>query len=578
MKNKIHSKSKGFSAFKSWIKNKFSQKNLKQFFAGTSTAKKMFRIYFFILLIVAIFLYLPISLKPFLLEGFGGEVYNLRYFDNAYHMDILDPMTGVVNVISFNFLNSLFMAFSGFSDTGLSLYTLSDVFSVFGNIVLMLAVQIGGFGIMFFIFLIWKTFKISNKVSINQTLLAQSEKGNTKIGNTDRMLVSSAIIILVIEVIFAIFYSLWFLYVPAYQQIVIAGDKTVDSQTYMYVYNNAGDAFFAGFFHSVTVVNNSGFDILGPNSLGAYRNGVHTIFLMATASQFMLGGIGFPIVYDFLQKLTFKWTKCTHWYFSWFKLEISINKQHRISLFTRLSIVTYFIVALIGVVFVFLFECTVLGGGVGQIWSDTSGMFGNGDSALTYYNKSISLIFQSLSTRSAGYATFSNTLLNPSTKWLYIVLMFIGGSPSSTAGGIRTTTLALIVLTIWSRLRGYATVNVFKRQIRQVDYVNSFIVFIVSIALLLIGFLVITASNWRVVSLDNQADFFTNTIFVCTSAFGTTGLSMAATGLQDWPSLVYLMILMFVGQLGVGSTILAFNRNKVKVNLFTYRTEDVRIG
>lgn len=568
-----------------WIrlKSKFSMENFKKVIIGSSTSRKMFRLYFLVLIIGAILLYLPISLRPFEQEGFGGEIFNLRYVDNGYILNLTDSYTGVLTEHRFDFLDCLFMAFSGFTDTGLSLFSINSVFSIFGQIILMILIQIGGFGIMFFIFLIWKIFKRSDKVSINQALLAQSEKGNTKIGNTGRMLITSCVVIVLIELFFTIFYWLWFMYVPAYEQITIpseiikSGNITVDSDKYLYVYQNAGASFFAALFHSVSVINNAGFDILGGDSIASYRNGINSIFLLITAIQFIIGGIGFPIIYDFLSKynFAFKVNRYKKIPFIWFSC--SKNIQHRVSLFTKLSTYTFLIVGILGIMFSFLFECTILGGGDNPLWNDKSAMFGTGSETLTYYNKSVNIIFQSLSTRSAGYSTFNNDIMNPITKWLNIALMFIGGSASSTAGGIRTSTLAIIFLTIKSRLKGSYSVNVFKRSLKNEDIVNSFIVLTVAIVIIAIGGVVLMTSlkNTSESIIDNA---FTNSIFMCTSAFGTTGLTITNVDNLTWVAKVYLMFLMFIGQLGVSSTILAFKRNRVKDNLFKNLSEDVRIG
>lgn len=228
--------------------------------------------------------------------------------------------------------------------------------------------------------------------------------------------------------------------------------------------------------------------------------------------------------------------------------------------------------------FSFLFECTILGGGDNELWTDTSAMFGTGNDTLTYYNKSVNIIFQSVSTRSAGYFTFNNDIMNPITKWLNIALMFIGGSASSTAGGIRTSTLAIIFLTIKSRLKGSYSVNVFKRSIKNEDVINSFIVLTVAIVIIAIGGIVLMSSFKQDINNSIIDNAFTNSIFMCTSAFGTTGLTTTNVDNLTWIAKVYLMFLMFVGQLGVSSTILAFKRNRVKDNLFRNLSEDVRIG
>ncbi|MGL4951014.1 MAG: potassium transporter TrkG, partial [Mycoplasma sp.] len=486
-----------------WFKSKFTLDEIKKFIIGRSTARKIFRIYLLIALLGSCLLFMPFSLESFVKEGFGGEVYNLQYINHAYKLILPEQYPGQgEQTITFNFLNSIFMAFSGFTDTGLSVVNISLFFSTFGKIVLMLLIQIGGFGIMFFIFWFWKVFKKNDKITINQALLAQSEKGNTKIGNTDKMLVTSAFVIIGIELSFTLFYWLWFMYVPAYVQIpMLIGNSgmqgTIDSGQLINVYQNAGESFFAALFHSVSVINNAGFDILGVDSLASYRNGVHTIFLIMTMVQFVIGGIGFPIIYDFLSKWKFKFNRVKRFKFPLYYLQISKDRGHRVSLFTKLSTWTYFVVAIIGILFIFLYECTQFGGGDNILWNDQIGMFGTENDVVIGFNKTINLIFQSMSTRSAGYATFNNDLMNTNSKILCIFLMFIGGSSSSTAGGIRTSTLAIVILSIKSRLRGSYNLNAFKRKISSTDILNSYVILIVSAILILVGGLTLVSGIYR---------------------------------------------------------------------------------
>lgn len=572
---------KSTNGFSNKIKNIFTLENFKKFLFGSSTGRKMFRLYFLILLLSAILLYLPISFNQFFEYGYGEQ---FNYINNAYEIHLEDG-----TIMRFNFFDCLFMSFSAFSDTGLSLFSISSVFSIYGKIILMITIQVGGFGVMFFIFLFWKIFLRSDKLSVNQTLLAQYEKGNTKVGNTDKMLVTSSLIIITLEILFAFFYSLWFLLVPSYEQVQVPNAEHlpiyIDSPDGVYssVYHNPSEAFFAGFFHSVSVVNNAGFDILGSNSLSAFKNGVHTIFLFVTAFQFILGGIGFPVIFDILSK--WKIVREKKYVLDEKKckvkktiLHVVKDSNHKLSLFSKLTLSTYFIVAAFGILFIFIFEATPVGGGHNYIWEDKY-MFGEYGTTLSWYNKSINLIFQTLSTRSAGYCTFDNSLLNTMSKWLNIALMFIGGSASSTAGGIRVTTLAIIAIVIFKKIKGSKRVSIFKRNLAGTDILNSFIVLTISIILVAIGGVVILSNVENAYNYDDLGNtYFTDAIFMCTSAFGTTGLSVINIDYLDWWSLLYLMILMFIGQYGVSTTILAIRRSKVKENLFNYVTESVRIG
>ena len=578
LRNKIEKKLKNTNKY-------FTKQKVKNILFGATTGRRIFRIYFLLIFIAAILLYLPFSFQNFLDSGFSES---FKYVSNHY---IITLSNG--DVIKINFFDTLFMSVSSFSDTGLTLFSINEVYSVFGKIMLMITIQIGGFGIMFFIFIFWKLVRKVDKISLNQALMAQSEKGNTKIGSNEKMIITSSLIIIIIEILFAFFYSVWFLCVPSYEQILYTGGANgllpeplpiyYDNPNGIFtsVYQNPSEAFFAGFFHSVSVVNNAGLDIMGDYSLSAFRNGIHTLFLFVTMFQFILGGIGFPIIFDIFSKwklvkrskiIKINDKNIKKWYW-----RISILKSHKLSLFSKLTLWSYFIIAILGILFIFMFEALPTSSN-NIIWENGI-MFGPNNETLTWYNKSVNLIFQSITTRSAGYATFNNFLLNTSTKWLNISLMFIGGSASSTAGGIRVTTLAIIVIAIYHKLRGSKRVSVFKRNLDNDVIMNSFIVFTFSIFMISIGGVIIINDITGVYDFHSRLNnYFTDAIFISSSAFGTTGLSTVDIYELKWWSKLYLMFLMFVGQYGVSSTILAFKRKKIKENLFNYPTEPVRIG
>ncbi len=560
------------------FKKKDPKKILKNILLGSSTSRKMFRLYFLILIIFACLLFTPISYTEYATFENGG--YTIHIPDNGGVSGVATTST----TLRIDFFDILFMAFSAFTDTGLSLIPIYSTFTVFGKIMMMLLIQIGGFGIMFFIFLVWKLIMRKDKLSINQLLLAQSEKGTTKIGQTSKMLITSSIGIIVIEIIFGLFYSLWFLYVPAYNQVLPTADAsfTVDSSDYTYLYHHAGNAFFAGFFHSVSAINNAGFDIVGMYSLAPYRNGVHSIFLLATCVQFIIGGIGFPILYDIFARfyvkrkdiilkrkviLGKKEIRIIPW------IKIGRKKHYHISLLTKVVLVSTLAISLFGIAVWFIFETTSTGAGANLLWQDDSGAFGTGD--VSYYNKSVQIIFQSLSTRSAGFSTINCDHLNQSTKWLGSFLMFVGGSPSSTAGGIRNTTLSICLVDIVARLSGRHKPSMFKRSITDDNIKQSFVVSFVALVIIALGGVILASF------MHSTDDDFSNTIFLSCSAFGTTGLSpVSYDALENlnWFGKLYLMFLMFVGQFGISSTLLAFNRSKVKANRFNYMEESIRIG
>jgi len=545
------------------IRNTFTWTKTKNFILGTSVTKKMFRIYFSLLLLFAILLYLPISFQ------IHGSATGWTYFDNAYHFRYENPNGTFNEDYTFNFFDSLFMSFSAFTNTGLSIGAPVQIFSIFGIVVLMFAIQLGGFGIMFFIFLFWKMVNKMDKLSINNMLLAQSEKGNTKIGDTPKMLGRSIIWILTIEIIFTFIYSLWFFTQPAYLQETNGVDDFLqNSDKINHLYNNYGYSLLTGFFHSVSSINNAGFDIIGSSSLAPYRYGAHNFLLFLTAVQFIIGGIGFPILYDIVDKFRMQRTHKIKIFKKTFGFgKIKFDRLHKFSLFTKVSVSSYFIISLLAIPLVLVFEMTS-GFGPSLFW--TTNIPGLSDS-----DKVMQLVFQSFSTRSAGFSTFNLDILNPTTKWLFSILMFIGGSPSSTAGGIRTTTIAICLMGLLTKLKGKNDIVFFKRRISQSDTINSYIILFVGCIIIGIGGFILSISAY-IPNLSTPV--YTNAIFLSSSAFGTTGLSVMNIDNIDVFGKIYLMFLMFIGQYSISSTILSFNKTKLKSNRFKYLTENVKIG
>jgi trk system potassium uptake protein TrkH len=160
-----------------------------------------------------------------------------------------------------------------------------------------------------------------------------------------------------------------------------------------------------------------------------------------------------------------------------------------------------------------------------------------------------------MATRSAGVGTINQSILAPGSQWLYIVTMFIGGSPSSTAGGIRVTTLTVIMLTILAKIKGRNDVIIFHKKIPERTIRESFIVTVTALILVAVAAIVIFYTLFN----DPENDKYTvlQCVYESTSAFGTVGFSMGITSYINHFGQIVLCLVMFVGQLGVSSTLLS---------------------
>jgi Trk-type K+ transport system membrane component len=165
----------------------------------------------------------------------------------------------------------------------------------------------------------------------------------------------------------------------------------------------------------------------------------------------------------------------------------------------------------------------------------------------------MAIFFNTFSTRNAGFATINLKQLSEPTIIIYSIMMFIGSAPSSTAGGIRTTTIALVILSIVSKVRGTPNVRAFNRKIPQKTTSAAQIVFAISVVIVLVVSM-ITMSSIHNETLQNFG--FIDAFFEVSSAFGTTGLSTGLTSSLNEISKIAIILTMFIGQLGISSTIL----------------------
>jgi trk system potassium uptake protein TrkH len=281
-----------------------------------------------------------------------------------------------------------------------------------------------------------------------------------------------------------------------------------------------------GIFHSVSAFNNCGFDLFGDfRSLTSYVGDPVVVF--SVSALIILGGLGFSVVVNL-----FRWRK------------------QRLSLHSRLVL---FITALLlgGGFFCFLF----------LEWSNTL-------QELTFSEKVLASWFQAVTPRTAGFSTVDIASLRPATQFFLIILMFIGASPGSTGGGIKTTTFGLLVLAVWSLARGAEETCVMHRRISAGQVYKA-------IAVALLAFFLVTVSV-LVLNLTERADFLSN-LFETVSAFGTVGLSMGLTPHLSAAGRILIIMTMFCGRLGPLTLAFALARRKKKFPV-RYPEERILIG
>lgn len=255
------------------------------------------------------------------------------------------------------------------------------------------------------------------------------------------------------------------------------------------------------FFHSISAFCNAGFDILG-NSLIGYNNApilIYTISILIIA-----GGLGFSVLKDIL----------------------NTKKFHKYSTHSKLAITTTGILLIIGFVFFLILE------------------FDNGATLkkMGWIEKINASVFQAVVPRTAGFQSINYRLVKDSTLLVTIILMFIGASPGGTGGGVKTTTIGVILASVLSVVRGSEDTEVFKRRVPQGIAKKALAVFFIAIILILMASFTITVMQPNIRFID--------VLFEVTSAFGTVGLGVGVTDKLTAPGKLILCFMMYVGRVG----------------------------
>lgn len=279
-------------------------------------------------------------------------------------------------------------------------------------------------------------------------------------------------------------------------------------------------------FHSVSAFCNAGIDVLGDGSFTKYVN--NPIVNVTTMFLIVMGGIGFTVWYDVIQNYK----------------EVRKKKQSKKRIFTKLtlhskiaiSMTVFLIVA--GTLLVFALEHqnpdTIGGMSLGEKWMSSA--------------------FHSVSTRTAGFATVSQADFRPGTKFITTIFMFIGGSPGGTAGGIKTTTVAMLILTCLNVIYGKRDTECFGRRIPEENFRTGFSVVIVAFVFLLTGVTLLTVFE--------PGKNFLSLLYEAVSAIGTVGLTADVTPSLGTASKVVIMCLMYIGRLGPITIALVFGTRK----------------
>lgn len=412
------------------------------------------------------------------------------------------------------FIDMFFMAVSTISVTGLSTFPINEIFNEYGVVLLEVLFQVGGLGIMMistFFFIISK-----RKVTLKQRQLIMTDMNQPRLSGIVRLIRTTFTIILGLQIFSGVAFSLY---------LKISG-----------YYNQWTDAFYYGFYEAISAVTNSGFDVTG-HSISPYANDF--LFLLAIMILIFIGGIGFPVLMDVREWLSHRFSK---------KLS---TFRFRFSLFTKIALLSSVILFVGGTLVIFFLEKN-------HLFSQMS-MTGQG----------INSMFYSITTRNAGLQIHDLNNFQTTTLMIFALLMFIGCSPSSVGGGIRTTTIMIIGLYLYAFLKGERHINIFGRNIDREDVRKSIAVFMLSLIMCFSCVIFLTAiEDVSLLSI----------IVEVTSAFGTTGLSLGITEELTTVGKLVITVLMFIGRVSMLYTIMLFIPKKPSNSGYRYPTEKIIIG
>ena len=449
-----------------------------------------------------------------------------------------------------SFTEALFTATSATCVTGLIVRDTGADFTPFGQTVILVMIQLGGLGIMVF----GTVFALlaGRQLSIRESLLAGQVLSHGTIGRIGRMVGFAILTAFIMEVVGAA------VMLPMWQQLSPGSPWTTP------VYRSV--------FHAVSAFCNSGFS-LQSDSLQSLRG--HWQVLGVMAPLIVLGGLGFPVLYDLARAARTAAGRL---------LGRGGSTLQVFTLHSKLVLTTSLILLVLGAVVLLWVEHSTdtrqAYGAAQHVGEEPAPAPPRGTAItnLTAPSEAGAAIFQSVTARTAGFNTVKMNDLSMGGKLWMCLLMIVGGSPASTAGGMKTATLAVLVLTVWSMLRRRERVEGFRRSIAA-QFVRKALTLAALYAALLVVvtlLLCISASGTRLNATSTEPTFI-QIFFEAASACGTVGLTCGVTESLTTFGRYVIIAAMFVGRLGPLTLLLALTL-RLKPTRYTYPREEVVLG
>ena len=417
-------------------------------------------------------------------------------------------------------LNALFTSTSAVCVTGLIVVDTGTYFTHFGQFIILILIQAGGIGIMTFTSYFGYFFR--GGASYQNRLMIQDMNNSEKIAEVFITLKKIILITFIIEAAGALI-----IYSSLDQTLIVS----------------AADRFFFSVFHSVSAFCNAGFSTL-TDSL--YDVGFrYNYFLQITiALLLIIGGLGFPIVFNTL-------TYLRHLIINRIIRKQKLHAPWIIGINTRIVVITTVSLLVVGTALFYVFEYN-------NTLADHSG-----------WGKLATAFFSAATPRTAGFNAVDTASLHFSTIMIFFILMWIGASPGSTGGGIKTSTFAIAILNFLSIAKGKDRIEVFNREISPISTRRAF-------AILSLSVIVIGVSVFFLAHFDSEKGLLP-LAFESFSAFSTVGLSLGITSELSDPGKIVIILTMFIGRVSMLTILVAFLRKMVNLK-YKFPTEDILIN
>jgi trk system potassium uptake protein len=412
-----------------------------------------------------------------------------------------------------SFIDALFTATSAFCVTGLTVVNIPNTYSTFGEVVIIILMQLGGLGVMTFstLFFLVARGRISSGLifDLRQTFTSRATL------QVRSILKSAFIVTLIFEGLGVIL-----LYFPFSTRM------------------NPLQALYFAIFHSVSAFNNAGLSV-AQNGLQDYHSNITVV--LGIAALIIIGGLGFTANMEIADRIR------------------NFRKRRRLTLHTKLVVVTTALLLVIGTILFVLFE-------MNNAYKDDP-----------WPLKLITGFFQAVTPRTAGFDTVPQNNLTVFSILITILLMIIGASPGSTGGGIKTSSFAVIVMAIRARFHGKTDVEIFKRTVSRDSVIKAVSIFVLAILLLFAATiaLMLFECDFTPSHLPKGAEL--DYLFETVSAFGTVGLSTGITPGLHTPGKLILIIMMIIGRVGLLTMFYVIARPE-GADRISYAEESVMIG